>query len=332
MSDTTKVTSPVEADVTSRRFDVRRVLTVLGPAIGLVAVCILFGALRPDSFLTRANAQNIILHSVVVGIAAIGTTPVIISAGIDISIGATIAVVTVAVALLVNANVPPLLAAFGGVGVGAACGLFNGACITWLGLNPFIVTLGTFLAFRGVADELSHQQAVAANATWLNNLMAPGQAPLVPWGVWILLALLVLTALMLRYTRFGRHIFAIGSNEQTARLCGIAVNRAKLAIYVLGGAFTGIAGVLMFSNLTEGDPTTSANTPLTAIAAAVIGGASLTGGQGSIVGTVLGAVFIMTIRSGCTQLNFSQGVQEMVTGLIIILAVLLDRVRNLPKA
>ena len=134
-----------------------------------------------------------------------------------------------------------------------------------------------------------------------------------------------------RYTRFGRHIFAIGSNEQTARLCGIAVNRAKLWIYILGGAFSGIAGVLMFSNENgTGDPTTSKNTPLTAIAAAVIGGASLTGGQGSIVGTVIGVMFIMTIRNGCVQINLSHGVQNIVTGLIIIVAVLVDRLRN-PK-
>ncbi len=332
MSDTPQATTPAERRTTPRHFDLRRALTMLGPAIGLVAVCILFSVLRPRTFPTWANAQNIILHSVVVGVAAIGTTSVIISAGIDISIGATIAVVTVSVALFVNADLSPLLAALGGIGVGAACGLFNGTCITWLRLNPFIVTLGTFLAFRGVADELSHQQAVAANSTWLNNLMAPGEAPLLPWGVWILIILMILTALMLRYTRFGRHIFAIGSNEQTARLCGIAVNRTKLAIYVLAGAFSGVAGVLMFSNLTEGDPTTSANTPLTAIAAAVIGGASLTGGQGSIIGTVIGSVLIMTLRSGCTQLNFSQGGQEMLTGIIIILAVLLDRLRNPPEA
>ena len=304
---------------------------MLGPAIGLVLVFILFSALRPRTFPTAANASQILLQGVVVAVAALGTTPVIISAGIDISIGATIAVVSVAVALMLNAGVPPTLAAIGGIGVGGLCGLFNGACVTLLGLNPFIVTLGTFLAFRGVADVLGGESEVYTSSNWLNDLMNPSKSLIFPWGVWIMVILAIMLILMLRYTRFGRHIFAIGSNEQTARLCGIAVNRAKLWIYILGGAFSGIAGVLIFSNENgTGDPTTSKNTPLTAIAAAVIGGASLTGGQGSIVGTVIGAMFIMTIRNGCVQINLSHGVQNIVTGLIIIVAVLVDRLRN-PK-
>jgi ribose/xylose/arabinose/galactoside ABC-type transport system permease subunit len=315
----------------NRGMNFRAVLSALGPVIGLVLVFILFSVLRPHTFPTVANASQILLQSVVVGVAALGTTPVIISAGIDISIGATIAVVSVATALLLNAGAPPILAAFGGIGVGALCGLFNGSCVTLLGLNPFIVTLGTFLAFRGVADVLGGESEVYTHSNWLNDLMNPSQALIFPWGVWIMIILAIALILMLRYTRFGRHIFAIGSNEQTARLCGIAVNRAKLWIYILGGAFSGIAGVLMFSNENgTGDPTTSKNTPLTAIAAAVIGGASLTGGQGSIVGTVIGAMFIMTIRNGCVQINLSHGVQNIVTGLIIIVAVLVDRLRN-PK-
>ena len=317
----------------NRRWNIRSMLGVLGPAIGLVLVFILFSLLRPDTFPTIGNAKQILLQSVVVGVAALGTTPVIISAGIDISIGATIAVVTVAVALMLNAHWPPLLAAFGGVGVGALCGLFNGSCVTLLSLNPFIVTLGTFLAFRGAADVLGHETEVYTHSNWLNRLMDPAHSFGFPWGVWIMIVLAALLILMLRYTRFGRHIFAIGSNEQTARLCGISVNRVKIWIYVLGGAFSGIAGVLMFSNEGgTGDPTTSKNTPLTAIAAAVIGGASLTGGQGSIVGTVIGAMFIMAIRNGCVQVDLPHGYQNIVTGLIIIAAVLMDRLRNRREA
>lgn len=315
------------------RWNIQSILGLLGPAIGLVLVFILFSLLRPHTFPTAANTEQILLQSVIVAVAALGTTPVIISAGIDISIGATIAVVSVAVALMLNAHWPPLLAAFGGVGVGALCGLFNGSCVTLLGLNPFIVTLGTFLAFRGVADVLGHESQVYTQTTWLNWLMDPAHSFGCPWGVWIMLVLAVMLILMLRYTRFGRHVFAIGSNENTARLCGIAVNRTKIWLYVLGGAFSGIAGLLMFSNEAgTGDPSTSKNTPLTAIAAAVIGGASLTGGQGSIVGTVIGAMFIMAIRNGCVQVDLPHGYQNIVTGLIIIVAVLMDRLRNRKKA
>lgn len=329
MTNSEKATRIQNAVAMARRLGI---LTVLGPVIGLVLVAALFSVLRPHTFPTAANASQILLQSVVVAVAALGTTPIIIAAGIDISIGATIAVVTVAVALMLNAHWPPLMAAFGGVGVGAMCGLFNGACVTLLGLNPFIVTLGTFLAFRGVADVLGDESEVYTHSNWLNGLMNPAKAFGLPWGVWIMLVLAIMLILMLRFTRFGRHIFAIGSNQQTARLCGIAVNRVKIWIYVLGGAFSGIAGVLMFSNENgTGDPTTSKNTPLTAIAAAVIGGASLTGGQGSIVGTVIGAMFIMAIRNGCVQINLPHGYQNIVTGLIIIVAVLMDRLRNRGK-
>ncbi len=331
MTQTPPAAKIIEA-AENRKFNFRMVLSTLGPIIGLVLVFILFSALRPHTFPTAANASQILLQSVVVAVAALGTTPVIISAGIDISIGATIAVVSVAVALMLNAGLPPVFAALGGIATGALCGAFNGGCVTLLGLNPFIVTLGTFLAFRGVADVLGGESEVYTRSNWLNDLMNPSRALIFPWGVWIMVILAILLILMLRYTRFGRHIFAIGSNEQTARLCGIAVSRAKLWIYILGGAFSGIAGVLMFANENgTGDPTTSKNTPLTAIAAAVIGGASLTGGQGSIIGTVIGAMFIMTIRNGCVQINLSHGVQNIVTGLIIIVAVLVDRIRN-PKS
>ena len=326
MKPSAKITHMQNAVAMARRLGI---LNILGPVIGLMLVAVLFSALRPHTFPTAANASQILLQSVVVAVAALGTTPIIIAAGIDISIGATIAVVSVAVAVMLNAHWSPLLAAFGGVGVGALCGLFNGGCVTLLGLNPFIVTLGTFLAFRGVADVLGDESEVYTHSNWLNGLMNPAKAFFLPWGVWIMLILSVLLILMLRFTRFGRHIFAIGSNEQTARLCGIAVNRVKIWIYILGGAFSGIAGVLMFSNENgTGDPTTSKNTPLTAIAAAVIGGASLTGGQGSIVGTVIGAMFIMAIRNGCVQINLPHGYQNIVTGLIIIVAVLMDRLRN----
>ncbi len=273
-----------------------------------------------------------LLQTAVVGTAALGMTLIIISGGIDLSIGSNIALCTVAVALLLSLGVPPLLAALGGIGVGALCGALIGLLITRLGLTPFIVTLGMWGALRGAAKGLAHESIVSAPTTWLNGLLTSlrptNRWMLLPPGVWLMLALTVLVAALLRYTRFGRHVFAIGSNEQTARLCGVPVQRTKLLIYTVGLAFAGIAGVLQFSYLTVGDPTTAAGLELAVIAAVVIGGASLNGGEGSVFGSVIGALVMTVVANGCTKMNLANWVQEIVTGGIIIAAVALDRWRH----
>ena len=304
----------------------------LGPLVGLIFVVALFGLLRPHSFLTADNFQIMLLQTAVVGTAALGMTLIIISGGIDLSIGSNIALCTVSVALLLALGVPPLLAAFGGIGVGALCGALIGLLITRLGLTPFIVTLGMWGALRGAAKGLAHESIVTAPSTWLNGLLTSlrptNRWMLLPPGVWLMLALTLLVAALLRYTRFGRHIFAIGSNEQTARLCGVPVLRTKLLIYTVGLAFAGIAGVLQFSYLTVGDPTTAAGLELAVIAAVVIGGASLNGGEGSIFGSVIGALVMTVVANGCTKMNLANWVQEIVTGGIIVAAVALDRWRH----
>jgi ribose/xylose/arabinose/galactoside ABC-type transport system permease subunit len=197
----------------------------LGPLIGLIFVVALFAVLRPATFLAVDNFQIMLMQTAVVATAALGMTMIIISGGIDLSIGSNIALCTVAVALLLNHGVPPLLAAIGGIMVSSACGAMIGLLITRLHLTPFIVTLGMWGALRGVAKGLAGQQMVAAPTTWLNGLLqslGPNNGWMIfPPGVWLMLVLTVLVALMLRYTRFGRHIFAIGSNEMTARLCGV---------------------------------------------------------------------------------------------------------------
>ena len=304
----------------------------LGPLIGLVFVVALFAFLRPRTFLTADNFQIMLLQTVVVGTAALGMTLIIISGGIDLSIGSNIALCTVAIALLLKQNVSPLLAALGGVAVGSACGAVIGLLITRLKLTPFIVTLGMWGALRGLAKGLANETMVSAPTTWLNGLLRSlrpeNRWMLFPPGVWLMIALTVFVAAMLRSTRFGRHIFAIGSNEQTARLCGVSVRRTKLLIYTIGLAFAGLAGVLQFSYLTVGDPTTASGLELAVIAAVVIGGASLNGGEGSVFGSVIGALIMTVVANGCTKLNLANWVQEIVTGVIIIVAVVLDRWRH----
>ena len=307
-------------------------LNRFGPLVGLVFVVIVFGLLRPRTFLTWDNFEVMLLQTAVVGTAALGMTLIIISGGIDLSVGSNIALCTVAVALLLNSGVSPLIAVLGGIFVGASCGALIGGLITRLRLTPFIVTLGMWGAIRGAAKGLAGEQMVFAPETWLNELLTTlGEQKswmLLPPGVWLMLVLALLTAGMLRYTRFGRHIYAIGSNEMTARLCGVRVERTKVMIYALGAALAGVAGVLQFSYLTLGDPTTAIGMELDVIAAVVIGGGSLAGGVGSVPGSIIGALIMTVVANGCTKLGLDNWVQEIVTGLIIVLAVALDQFRH----
>jgi len=324
--------SAAPPDSPPRRLDWGGLLGRLGPLLGLVFVVALFGALRPAAFLTPDNFQLILLQTAVVGTAALGMTLIIVSGGIDLSIGSNVALCTVVIALLLARGQSPLVAAAGGVVAGALARLLIALLITKLRLSPFIVTLGTWGALRGLAKGLAGETMVQAPETGLNSLLStlrPEQKWMFfPPGVWMMLLLGVLVAAVLRYTRFGRHVFAIGSSEATARLCGVPVDRTKLLIYTLGAAFAGLAGILQFSYLTMGDPTTASGMELDVIAAVVIGGASLSGGQGSVFGTLVGALIMTTVANGCTKMELANWVQEIVTGGIIVFAVALDRFRH----
>jgi ribose/xylose/arabinose/galactoside ABC-type transport system permease subunit len=187
-------------------------------------------------------------------------------------------------------------------------------------------------AVRGLAKGLGNEQTVQAPETWINELLRllrPDERWMIfTPGVWIMVVLALLVAGMLRYTRFGRHIFAIGSNEQTARLCGVPVARSKILIYLTAGALAGVAGLLQFSGLTMGDPTTANGLELNIIAAVVIGGASLSGGQGSVLGTIIGALIMSVVAKGSSAMGWRNWHQEIITGGIIILAVTLDQLRQ----
>ncbi len=311
----------------------RNWVNVLGPLLGLLAIYTLFAIIGPDSFASGGNLETIARQTAIVGAAALGMTMIMISGGIDLSVGSIVALSTVVIAwLLQEAQVAPLWAALGGIGAGLAAGGLSGLLITRLKVVPFIVTLGMMLVVRGVAKAVAHEQKIDAPLTWLKELLASlppeRQFMLVPPGVWLVLVLALLVAGILRYTRLGRHIFAIGSNEQTARLCGVAVNRVKVATYCLGGVFFGLAGLMMFSRLTVGDPTAAIGLELDVIAAVVIGGGSLAGGEGSVFGSLVGALIMSVIRSGCSQMGLDNWVQEVVTGAVIVVAVALDRLRH----
>jgi ribose/xylose/arabinose/galactoside ABC-type transport system permease subunit len=309
-----------------------RWLNRFAPLIGVAGVYLLFVLIGPESFAGATNIETIARQSTIVGMAALGMTLVIILGGIDLSVGSVIALSTVVIAALLQQKIPPLAAAAGGVFAGLLCGLANGLLITRLRLVPFIVTLGTLLVMRGAAKGLAHEQKIDAPLTWLNNLIAalgPDEKyMLVPPGVWLVVLLAVLVGVLLHFTKFGRHIFAIGSNELTARLCGINIEKVKLLVYMFCSFFAGLAGVMQFSRLTVGDPTVAIGLELDVIAAVVIGGGSLSGGEGSIIGSLAGAVIMTVIRAGCSQMGLPNWVQEIVTGAIIVVAVTLDRLRH----
>jgi ribose/xylose/arabinose/galactoside ABC-type transport system permease subunit len=307
----------------------------LGPLLGLAIIFAFFAWQAPESFRSTRNLETIARQTTIVGMGALGMTVVIIAGGIDLSIGSMVALATVVIAWTLNMRIPglgPWGAAAAAVVACGVCGAVNGLLITRLRVVPFIVTMGMMLLVRGAAKGLSREQKIDAPETWLNELLASLQDHqrwlLVPAGVWLLVVMSVFMALALRYTRLGKHAFAIGSNELTARLCGVAVNRVKVYIYPLCGLFGGLAGVMQFSRLTVGDPTVAVGLELDVIAAVVIGGGSLAGGEGTILGSLVGALIMSVIRSGCSQMGMSNWVQEILTGVIIVVAVALDRLRH----
>jgi ribose/xylose/arabinose/galactoside ABC-type transport system permease subunit len=300
-----------------------------GTLIGLVAVAAIFGILVGSQFYSPGNLELMARQAAIVCAAAIGMTVVIAAGGIDLSVGSIVALTTVVIALALKAGMGPGTAALAGIAAATLCGLINGVLITQLKVVPFIVTLGTMLIVRGAAKGFAEERRIEAPFTWLNDLLRvePGTM-LLPAGIWSVVVAAVAIAALLRYTRFGRHVFAIGSNERMARLCGVAIPRTKITVYTLSGLLTGLAGLLQFSKLSVGDPTVGVGAELDVIAAVIIGGGSLTGGRGSIAGTFMGAAIMTIIQIGCSQKGLANWVQQILTGVIIVAAVALDRVRS----
>ena len=309
----------------------RKFANLLGLAVAWALVFGLFSFFVPNSFPTVGNLETLARQTTIVGFAAIGMTYIIISGAIDLSVGSMVALVTVVIAWLQLLPCPPAAAAAGGIVAGLLAGAINGFLTTRLKVGSFIITLGSLLIIRGIAKGIAHEQKIDAPLTWLSDLLAtlgPYQKwMLLPVGVWMLIVLSVVASLILNRTVFGRNIIAVGGNEEAARLCGIGVAATRTWVFALGGLFTGLAGLMQFSRLTVGDPTVAQGLELDVIAAVVIGGGSLSGGQGSIAGSLLGAIIMSTIRAGTSQMGLPNWVQEIVTGAIIVVAVALDRWR-----
>lgn len=311
-------------------------LKTLARGLGLpIAWLIIFGIfcyLKPDVFPTRENLETMIRQTTIIGFAAIGMTFVIITGAIDLSIGSLVALVTVAVAWCMRSGYGPIEAMAAGLCVGAIGGAINGALVTRMRVGAFIVTLATLLAFRGFASGIAEQRTIRAGDSWissLNNALPASQKWMVfPAGVWMVIGFALLSSYVLRRTVFGKHVIATGSNEATARMCGVNTRRLQFLVFVLAGLFIGLAGIMQFSRIGLGDPTVAKGLELSVIAAVVIGGGSLSGGEGSIFGALMGALIMNTISTGASQLGWDQWVQDIVTGAIIVVAVGIDRWRR----
>jgi len=315
-----------------------RLLNTFGPFLGLLLVIVLFSLsneVRPF-FLSGANFKIILTQTVIVAIGALGMTLIIVSAGIDLSVGSVVALTNVTGAMiLMNHPASTVTAALATVALGGLIGLVNGSVIAGVRMLPFIVTLGMMGVARGTAKWMAKNQTVNAPENELNKLMElrdPDHLFPLPYGVWVAVGLAVITSILLNRTVFGRYIFAIGSNEATARLCGVRVRLYKVAIYALAGLFFGVSGLMQFSRLTQGDPTVAIGLELDIIAAVVIGGASLNGGTGSILGSMIGALIMAVLRNGSNQMGWPTYMQEIIIGIVIILAVGVDKLRQSRQA
>ncbi|MBW7895724.1 MAG: ABC transporter permease [Opitutaceae bacterium] len=310
----------------------KKLLAQFGPFLGLLLVVGLFsipGEVR-EYFLSYPNFKIILTQTVIVAIGALGMTLIIISGGIDLSVGSVIALTSVVGALLIQMGWPVPAVVLAVVLAGGVVGLLNGAAIAGLRMMPFIITLGTLGIARGAAKWLANNETVNYDSSPINGWMTTAD-PFgwsLPAGAWLTLALAVLTAVLLRRTVFGRHIFAIGSNEATARLCGVATVRTKILIYALAGCFFGLAGLMQLSRLRQGDPTVAVGVELDIIAAVIIGGASLSGGMGTVLGSMIGALIMAVLRNGSQQMGWPTYFQEIIIGVVIIAAVFLDRLRQ----
>lgn len=308
----------------------RKALGVLAPCLSLVVAVIVFYAVPPHPVPSLLDLRLVAVHTMIVGTAAMGMTFVIISGGIDLSVGSAIALVSVAAAIVLERGGGVGSAIGVALGTGALCGLYNALLITGLRLPPFIATLGTLGFYRGVAKWVSGSIPITAPTrgleAWVQPIPDPAWLGVAP-VVWLMVVLGFVMAFVLRYSVLGQHTYAIGSNESTARLCGIRVDREKIWIYVLAGLLTGVAGLMQFARLTQGDPTVAIGLELDIIAAVVIGGGSLAGGQGSILGTLAGAFLMAYLRNRCTVLGWPNYVEEMIVGHIIIVAVAVDHWR-----
>ena len=296
----------------------------------VIVLMMLVFTLESDVFLTYGNFISILQQASIKGVLAVGMTIIIISGGIDLSVGAIAGLSSIVAGTLMtkyDGTHMIITALFIALIIGILCGLLNGILISFFDLQPFLVTMGTMSLFRGIDYIYSGALPVRNLPQKFLKFMSATNST-VPVPVIILLTLSVIAFLGIKYSRFGRHIFAIGGNEEATRLSGIAVRRVKIMTYVFASVAAVIAGIIYMGRLAAADPNMGDGYELDAIASAAIGGASLNGGKGGIVGSLMGAFMLAMLANGLTLLNIQSFYQKAATGVIIIVAVLIDRFSN----
>lgn len=282
-------------------------------------------AVVSPAFRTLSNFENILQQISVNGIISVGMTLVIITEGIDLSVGSVLALSAVVATSFAHPGSHPLIVAIAlGVLAGLVCGVINGVLIAKKRLAPFIVTLGMMTVARGAALVYTSGRPVINLGDGYNEIGSGGIAD-IPYSALIFFAVVLLGVFILHYTRFGRYVYAVGGNELAAKVSGVNTDRILIVVYGLAGALAGLAGIVLSSRVMSGSPATGAGYELDAIAAVVIGGTSLSGGIGSMAGTVVGVLIIGVMNNGLDLLNVTSYWQQIVKGLIIVLAVLLDK-------
>ena len=305
------------------RADKKSVISKYGLVIALAALIIILSFATPN-FLKVQNIINVLRQISISSILAIGATFVVLTGGIDLSLGSMVAITGVAAASFAHPDQYPLFVPIlVGVAVGAGFGLFNGVIIAKGNVAPFIVTLGVTTVARGGALIIADGRPVSDLSSAFNYI-GNGEVLGIPFSILILVAIFIMALFILKKTKFGRYVYAIGGNEEASRASGVRVTKIKILVYVLCSALAGLAGTMQAARIEVGQPSIGVGYELDAIAAVVIGGTSLEGGIGSVTGTIIGALIIGFINNGLDLLNVSSYYQQIIKGLIIIGAVLLD--------
>ncbi|MFB9758331.1 ABC transporter permease [Ectobacillus funiculus] len=292
----------------------------------LVLMCVVLSVLT-SNFLEVNNLLNVLKQISIIAILAAGMTFVILTGGIDLSVGSTVALSGVISVMLSQQGVNAIIAMAAGVAIGVAAGFVNGYLTAKVKLPAFIVTLGSFTYIRGLAYVVSAGYPIVLTDP-LFKFFGAGDIVGIPTPIFIMAFIYVITFFILKYTMFGRHVYAIGGNEEAASLTGIKVGATLIKVYVISGLLSGLAGVVLAGRLYSGQPTAGVGFELDAIAAVILGGTSFTGGVGTIRGTIIGALIMGVLSNGLTLLNVSYYWQLVIKGAVIILAVLLDRLRT----
>ncbi len=307
-----------------------KITTEMSVLIAYICIVVVFAILNPY-FLTVKNIMNIGQFTAINGIAATAMTLVLISGGLDVSIGSVGALASVVMATCIPATGLGIEVLFLCLGVGLLCGFINAALITWVNVNPLIVTLGTMSIFRGIAYLITNGKSVALKNTSMSFLGRGFLFDVIPISLIIMVVCIIIFSFILKKTTFGRKVHSIGGNESASYLAGININRVKMGIYMLCGLMASLSGIITTCQTSSGAPSAMGETNLDVIAAVILGGTNLAGGQGKMWGTVVGVLLLSTVSNGIAIMGLSTFWQMIVKGMVLVLAVTIDAVRKKEK-